>query len=80
MIDAAHAALMKAGEIPVTPLHVPDMLEQKYVRKNLLEAKYVRMLEDFYVIYKKITHREIKEVRGVDFDRYQKLAKMLSTE
>ena len=36
VIDAAHAALMKLGEIPPTPEHVADMMEGKMVRKGLL--------------------------------------------
>lgn len=76
MIDAAHAALMKAGEVPTSPLHVPDLLRECYVKKGKLEPKYAKMIEDYYGVYKKITHRELKEVKGTDFDIYHKNAKM----
>src|SRR3989338_7872695 len=69
-IDAAHAALMKHGEIPPTPEHVADMLEQNLVKNKILEQKYVTIMRNFYKIMKMITHREIREISGAEFDRY----------
>lgn len=74
VIDAAHAALMKLGEIPPTPDHVADMLEQKMVKKKLLEQKYVNVMRNFYKLMKMITHREIKEIKGEEYDRNFKIA------
>ena len=74
VIDAAHAALMKLGEIPPTPEHVADMMEEKMVKKKLLEQKYVSIMRNFYKLMKMITHREIKEVTGEEYDRYFKIA------
>ena len=74
VIDAAHAALMKVGEIPPTPEHVADLLEQKLVKKNMLEHKYVITMRNFYRLMKMITHREISEVKGHEYDHYLKQA------
>ena len=74
VIDASHAALMKMGEIPPSPDHVADMLEKKLVHKKLLEAKYVATMRNFYRLMKLITHREIKEIKGEEYDRYYKEA------
>lgn len=74
VIDAAHAALMKLGEIPPTPEHVADMMEQKMVKKKLLEHKYVSIMRNFYKLMKMITHREIKEITGSEYDRNYKIA------
>ncbi len=74
VIDAAHAALMKIGEIPPTPEHVADMLEQKLVKRKLLEHKYVTIMRNFYRLMKMVTHREIVEIKGEEFDRYYKIA------
>jgi len=74
VIDAAHAALMKHGEIPPTPEHVADLLDQKLVKKGLLEKKYVSTMRQFYKTMKMITHREIKEIKGDEYDRYYKTA------
>ncbi|MDP2750172.1 MAG: hypothetical protein Q8O89_05045 [Nanoarchaeota archaeon] len=76
MIDASHAALMKIGEVPASPIHVPDLLTDKFVKHNKLEKQYVKYMEEFYTLYKKITHREIKEIKGEDYDRYHRNAKM----
>ena len=74
VIDSAHAALMKVGEIPPTPEHVADLLEEKLVRKKMLEHKYVITMRNFYRLMKMITHREIVEIKGAEFDHYYQSA------
>ncbi len=74
VIDAAHAALMKIGEIPPTPEHVADLMEQKLVKRKMLEHKYVAVMRNFYRLMKMVTHREIVEIKGEEFDRYYKTA------
>jgi predicted nucleotidyltransferase len=74
VIDSSHAALMKIGEIPPTPDHVADLLEAKLVSKRLLEKKYVTTMRTFYKLMKMITHREIREIKGEDFDKYHEEA------
>ncbi|MDP3733858.1 MAG: nucleotidyltransferase domain-containing protein [Nanoarchaeota archaeon] len=70
VIDAAHAALMKRNEVPPTPDHVAEMLERVYGRHRLLEKKYIDTMRKFYKLSKDITHREIKEIKGQDYERY----------
>ncbi|MBW2976642.1 nucleotidyltransferase domain-containing protein [Candidatus Woesearchaeota archaeon] len=74
VIDSAHAVLMKHGEIPPTPEHVADLLESKLVKKRLLERKYVDVMRHFYKTMKMIVHREIKEIKGHEYDRYFRAA------
>ena len=74
VIDSAHAALMKVGEIPPTPEHVADLMEQKLVKKKLLEHKYVIIMRNFYKLMKMIVHRELKEIKGHEFDHYYHIA------
>ena len=74
VIDAAHAALMKVGEIPPTPEHVADLMEQKLVKRKMLEHKYVIIMRNFYRLMKMITHREIVEIKGHEFDHYYRTA------
>ena len=74
VVDAAHAALMKIGEIPPSPDHVAEMMQRKLVDKKLLEAKYVSTMRNFYRLMKLITHRDINEIKGEEFDRYYKEA------
>ena len=74
VIDSAHAALMKHGEIPPTPEHVADLLDKKLVKKRLLEKKYVTIMQNFYKLMKMVTHREVKEIKGEEYERYYKTA------
>ncbi len=70
VIDSAHAALMRAQQLPPTPEHVADMLEKAFVKRKLLEKKYADTMRRFYRLSKMITHREIKEVSGQEFEHY----------
>ena len=74
VIDSAHAALMKQGEIPPTPEHVGDILDKVLVKKKLLEKKYSTIMRNFYKLMKMISHREIKEIKGEEYDKYFKTA------
>ncbi|MBI4983038.1 nucleotidyltransferase domain-containing protein [Candidatus Woesearchaeota archaeon] len=69
VIDSAHAALMHHNEIPPTPEHAADMLEKVFVKHKLLEQKYVDTMRKFYRLSKMITHREIKEVKGLEYEK-----------
>jgi len=74
VIDSAHAALMRVGEIPPTPEHVADLMEEKLVKKKLLEHKYVTIMRNFYRLMKMVTHKEITEIKGSEFDHYYIIA------
>ncbi|MFH1409145.1 MAG: nucleotidyltransferase domain-containing protein [Nanoarchaeota archaeon] len=70
VIDAAHAVLMHAGEIPPSPAHVADIMHEKLYKNKVLELKYVTMARNFHNLAKMITHREIKEISGKEYTRY----------
>ena len=70
-IDSAHAALMKSGEIPPTPAHVADLIEKVLVPKGV-SIKYVHIMKLLYDLYKKIIHREIKEIHPEEYSKYLK--------
>jgi uncharacterized protein (UPF0332 family) len=69
VIDSAHAALMRKNEIPPSPEHVADMLEQVFVKHKLLERKYVDTMTKFYRLNKAITHRELRELKGEEYEK-----------
>jgi len=69
-IDAAHAALMRIGEVPPTPEHVADLLNDKLVKTRRLKFKYVMTMRELYNISKKIMHREVKEIKGDEYAMY----------
>jgi len=72
VIDAAHAALMKVGASAPTPSKAADLIREKLVKTGLVDQKYVSIMRNFYNVSKGILHREIKEVKGRDFDTYVK--------
>jgi len=73
-VDSAHAALMQMGEIPPSPEHVADMLEEKLVKKKLISKEYVTIMRRLYYIFKQITHRKISDIDGKEYDIYKKQA------
>ncbi|MBI4144687.1 nucleotidyltransferase domain-containing protein [Candidatus Woesearchaeota archaeon] len=73
-IDSAHAALMTTGEIPPSPDHVPDLLEEKFVKTKHLEPKYPQALRFLYNLSKMIVHREVKEIKGDEYTKYYAMA------
>ena len=75
VVDAAHAALMKMGEVPPSPAHVSDLIYQKLVRPGLVAKRYADIMKFFYELSKQITHREIRDIPGKKFDEYAALAK-----
>ncbi len=79
VIDSSHAALMSLGEIPPTPEHVADMIEEKMVKTGMLEKRYADIMRNFYKISKMIIHREVREITGQEYDRYLKEAQAYVT-
>ena len=74
VIDSAHAALMSLGEIPPSPKHVDDMMREKLVKTKLLHKDYSKTMNKFYLLSKKISHREIVKISGGEYDKLQKEA------
>ncbi len=68
-IDAAHAALMVAGEIPPSPDHVADLLENRLVRTKQITKKSADTMRNMYLLFKKITRGELSTLSGKDYDR-----------
>ena len=74
VVDAAHAALMKVGEVPPTPSHIAKMIYEKLVKKKLVSKRAADTMDFFYTLSKQITHREIRDIPGKKFDEYNALA------
>ncbi|MBR9691672.1 nucleotidyltransferase domain-containing protein [Candidatus Woesearchaeota archaeon] len=74
VIDATHAALMHIGETPPSPQYAGDLLEKRLVKEHKLEAKYAKTMDRFYKLMKGITHREIKEIKGPEYEKLYKEA------
>jgi len=74
MVDAAHAALIAAGYFPASPEHVMVDLKDAFVDKGLLKMRYALWYKDIHRLHKKIDHREIWEIKGIDIDKWQERA------
>ena len=51
------------------------MLDDKLVKKGMLEKKYVQIMQNFYKLSRGIMHRQIQEISGKQYDVYLKDAK-----
>jgi uncharacterized protein (UPF0332 family)/predicted nucleotidyltransferase len=74
-IDAAHAVLMKEGNIPASPEHVADLMELKLVKKGLCQQRYATIMRNMYKLHKEITHRQVQDVSGADYEKYYSQSK-----
>ena len=68
-IDASHAALMCIGQIPPSPEHVADMLQRYLVQNKHLTKRHAQIMRELYLVYKKVTHRDIKQITGKQYDQ-----------
>jgi len=69
IITPSQAALMLYGLSPPTPKETVSLMKEIFVDKeNLLEKKYVDILEKIVNIYKKYEHEEIKTISGKEID------------
>ncbi len=68
VIDAAHSAIMTLDIVPPSPDHVAEIMDEQLVKPGLLNKKYLATVTNFYKLYKGITHREIQEIKGKEFD------------
>lgn len=80
VIDSAHAAIMRLGEVPPSPEHVADIIEKKLVTKKLATKEHVNIMREFYTLQKDITYRKIQFITGKEFDEYLIKAKKFVDE
>jgi len=71
MVDSAHAALISRNVLPPSPEHISLNLRETFVDNKYLDMKYVIWYRDLLFLYKKISHGELKDIRGVDIDMWQ---------
>lgn len=71
MVDSAHAALIAANILPPSPEHIPVNLKDTFVNSGKLKIKYVVWFRDLLLLHKKISHGEIKDLKGVQIDAWQ---------
>ena len=80
MVDSAHAALISANVLPASPEHIAIDLKETFVDSGKLKQKHVDAFKDVVVLYKKIAHNEISDLKGVIIDDLQQKAEEFLTE
>ncbi len=71
MVDSAHAALIAANILPPSPEHLAVDLRETFVAKGKLKMKYVQWYRDVLMLHKKISHGEIKDLKGIEIDAWE---------
>ena len=74
MVDSAQAALIAANAPPASPEHISGDLKEYFVNSGKLKMKYVVWYRDLLMLHKKISHGEIKDLKGVEIDAWQERA------
>ena len=74
MVDSAHAALIAAEQFPPSPEHVIQGLKEVFVDRGILKMKYVLWYRDIFELHKKIDHKEISDMKGIEIDEWQERA------
>src|SRR3989344_4348690 len=68
VIDSAHAALMKIGEVPPSPEQMADIFHEKLVKTGHPEQKYSAIMQKFYTLQKQILYRQVRVISGKEYD------------
>jgi len=68
VVDSAHAALIAAKVMPSSPETIPQVLEETFVKKKMLNKKYVSYYEEIHEIAKDIVHGTESMIRGKELD------------
>ncbi len=71
MVDASHAALMAAKQLPPSPEQIGLMLKENFADKRMLSMKYVIWYRDIYDLHRKIVHGIVTELPGDEIDRWR---------
>ncbi len=74
MVDSAQAALMTAGKIPPSPEHIPEMLKETFVDRNMLKMAHVKNMRELFSLHKSISHGQVMDVKGNEIDEWQDAA------
>ncbi|TAL51928.1 MAG: hypothetical protein EPN86_05680 [Nanoarchaeota archaeon] len=70
VIDGAHAAIMHLGHTPVSPEEMGDIIDEILVPRGLATKTDSETMRYFYQLSRKILHRDLREVKGAEFDSY----------
>ncbi len=70
MVDSSHAMLMAANQVPPSPEHIGEMLDELFVRRKILDKKYVEWYKELYDLAHDVMHGNVKFISGRDIDHH----------
>jgi len=70
-VESAQAILMAMKILPPSPEHIPELLNEHFVKKGFLKKQYIRDFADIYELHKTIVHGKIKNLDGKVIDQFQ---------
>ncbi|MEK6926178.1 MAG: nucleotidyltransferase domain-containing protein [Nanoarchaeota archaeon] len=71
MVDSAHAVLIAINVLPPSPEHLTVDLKEHFVNSGKLKMKYVIWFRDLLLLHKKISHGELRDLKGIEIDAWQ---------
>ena len=74
MVDSSHAALMAAKQVPPSPEHIAQMLNEVFVKKGMLKNNYIDWYKEIYALAHHISHGEVQDISGKFIEMYQERA------
>src|SRR3989344_708018 len=75
IVESSQALLMAVNVLPPSQEHIPPLLQEHFVDKNLLTKKHIASLIEITKTHKQIIYGEIKDIDGRIIDDYQNKAR-----
>jgi uncharacterized protein (UPF0332 family) len=60
--------------LPPSPEHIPELLNEHFVKKGLLKKEVIKDYSDIYELHKMVIYGQIKNLDGKIIDNYQSKA------
>ncbi|MEK6914539.1 MAG: nucleotidyltransferase domain-containing protein [Nanoarchaeota archaeon] len=73
-VECSQALLMAVKILPPSPEHIPELLNEHFVKKGLLKKNFLKDYSDIYDLHKMILYGQIKNLDGRVIDDYQNKA------
>jgi len=70
-VDASHAALIAAKVSPPSPEHVPAMMKEYLVEKNLLKRRYLDWYKEIYTLTHRLLRQDITDINGNELQKWR---------
>lgn len=80
MVDSSHAALMAAGKTPPSPEHIAPMLKEHFVKKGMLDQKFVDWYKETFALAHYVSHGEVVNLNSKDISTLREHADKFFSE